>query len=84
MELAPDLTTRDSYFTILVEVFTNHISVENIYFTKHVEWTEHKIVGFKPANRHQITLQSSFSTISIHFFVKQKLCKHNKLQRRES
>ena len=26
-----DLTTRDSYFTILVEVFTNHILTENIF-----------------------------------------------------
>ena len=25
-----DLTTRDSYFTILVEVFTNHILEKNI------------------------------------------------------
>ena len=32
-----DLTTRDSYFTILVEVFTNHILVENTYFTNHIE-----------------------------------------------
>ena len=28
-----DLTARDSYFTILVEVFTNHILAENTYFT---------------------------------------------------
>ena len=38
-----DLTTRDSYFTILVEVFTNHILVENTYFTNPIEWTEHTI-----------------------------------------
>ena len=31
--------TRDFYFTILVEVFMNHISAENTYFTNHVEWT---------------------------------------------
>ena len=31
-----DLRTRDSYFTILVDVFTNHILVENTYFTKHL------------------------------------------------
>ena len=43
-----------------------------------------KIVGFKPANRHQIIPQSSLSTISIinHFFVKQKLCKHYFLRSR--
>ena len=32
-----DLTTRDLYFTILVEVFTNHILAENKYFTNRVE-----------------------------------------------
>ena len=26
---------RDSYFTILVEVFTNHILEENTYFMNH-------------------------------------------------
>ena len=71
------ITTRDLYFTILVEVFTNHISAESTYFTNHTEWTEHKIMGFKPTNRYQIIRQSLLSTISIiiHFFVKQKLCK---------
>ena len=72
--------TCNSYFTILVEVFTNHISVENTYFTNHIEWTEHKIMGFK----YQIIRQSLLSTISIiiHFFVKQKLCKHYFLRSR--
>ena len=42
-----DLTTRDSYFTILVEVFTNHILVENTYFTNHIEWTEHTITALQ-------------------------------------
>ena len=32
-----DLTTRDLYFTILDEVFTNHILAENTYFTNHIE-----------------------------------------------
>ena len=31
-----NLTTRDSYFTILAEVFTNHISAENTFFTNHI------------------------------------------------
>ena len=31
-----DLTTRDSYFTILDEVFTNYILAENTYFMKHL------------------------------------------------
>ena len=37
-----DLTTRASYFTILVS-FTNHIYAENTYFTNHIERTEPKI-----------------------------------------
>ena len=32
-----DLMTHDSYFTILVEVFTNHILAEKTYFTNHTE-----------------------------------------------
>ena len=38
---------RDSYITILVEVFTNHISAEKIYFINHIEWTKHKIMALK-------------------------------------
>ena len=56
---------NDLYFMILVEVFTNHISAENLYFTNHIEWIEHKIMGFKPANRYEIIRQSLLSTISI-------------------
>ena len=37
--------TRDLCFTVLVEVFTNHILVENTYFTSYWEWTEHKIIS---------------------------------------
>ena len=84
-----NLTAGDLNLTILVEVFTNHISAENTYFTNYLEWTEHKIMGFKPANRYRIIRQSLLFMISIiiHFFVNQKLCKHyvygaehNKLQ----
>ena len=32
-----DLTTHDSYFTILVDVFMDHILAENMYFTNHIE-----------------------------------------------
>ena len=49
-----DLTARDSYFTILVEVFTNHFLIEYTYYTNHAKWTEHKIMGFKPGNKYQI------------------------------
>ena len=38
---------------------------ENTYFTNHIEWTEHKIMGFKPANRYQIIWQSLIPRISI-------------------
>ena len=49
-----DLTTCNSYFAILVEVFTNHILAENTYFMNHAEWTEHKIMVLKLANKYQI------------------------------
>ena len=49
-----DLTTRDLYFTILVEVFRNNISAENKYFTNRMEWTEHKLMGLESANKNQI------------------------------
>ena len=76
--------TWDLYFTTLVEVFTNHISAENTYFTNHRQWTEHNITVFKPANRDQIIQQSLLSAISIiiYFFVNQKFCKHYFLQSR--
>ena len=32
-----NLTTRDSYFTILVEVSTNYISSNDTYFTNRIE-----------------------------------------------
>ena len=46
--------TCDSYFKILVEVFTNRNLAENTYFTNHMEWTEHKIMALKPASKYQI------------------------------
>ena len=48
------LTTCDLYFTILVEVFTNHILAKNRYFTNHIECTENKIAFLKPAHKYQI------------------------------
>ena len=45
-----DLATRDSYFTILVD----RNLAENTYFTNHMEWTEHRIMVLKPANKYQI------------------------------
>ena len=30
-------TTRDSYFTILVQVFTNHILAKSTYFTDYID-----------------------------------------------
>ena len=32
-----DLTTRDSYFTILVEVFTNHILAKKIHISRIIQ-----------------------------------------------
>ena len=73
-----NLTTRDSYFTILIDYFMNHISAEIRNFTNHIKWTGLKIMGFKPANMYQIIRQSLLFMISIiiHFFVNQKLYKH--------
>ena len=39
---------------MLVDVFTNHILVENTYFINHIGWTEHKIMVLKPAIKYQI------------------------------
>ena len=52
-----DLTTRDSYFLILVEVFTNHILAENPYFTNHIEFLEYTIMVLKPANKYHVFWQ---------------------------
>ena len=60
-----DLMTRDSYFTVLVEVFTIHILAEDTYFTNHVEWTEHKTMVLKPTNKYQIIRQQRFATSTI-------------------
>ena len=46
------LTIHDLYFTVLVEVFLNHILAEDTYFMNHTERTEHKIMVFKPANKY--------------------------------
>ena len=64
-----DLKTRDSYFTILFEVLTNHLLAENTCFTNHIESTEHKIMVFKPANKYQIIWQCyNFKNILIDDF----------------
>ena len=39
-----DLMTRNSYFMILVEVFKNHILVENTYLTNCIKWPKQKII----------------------------------------
>ena len=46
--------THDSYFMVLVEVFTNHNLTENTYLTNHIVWTELKIMVLKSANKYQI------------------------------
>ena len=46
--------TSDSYFTIPVEVFPNHILAESAHFKNHIEWTEHKIMVLKSANKNEI------------------------------
>ena len=49
--------SNDSYFTILVEVFTNHILAESTYFTSRIERTEHSIMVLKLSNKYQIIWQ---------------------------
>ena len=51
-----DLTIHDSYFTILVERFTNYILAENTYFTNLMQWTEHKIMVLKPSDKYRIKI----------------------------
>ena len=46
-----NLTTRDSYFTILAEVLANHVLAKNTYFTNHVELADLKIVILKPTKK---------------------------------
>ena len=61
--------TRDSYFWILVEVFTNYILAENTYFMNHIERTERKIIVLKPANKYQIIQQGhNFKNILVDDF----------------
>ena len=64
----------------------NHIPAENMYFRNHTEWTEQKIMGFKPPNKNRIiqqyhsfknkALKTSTITRIIHFIIEQKFCKH--------
>ena len=49
-----DLTARDSYFTVLVDIFMKHILAEKTYFTNQTEWIEHIITVWKPSNKYQI------------------------------
>ena len=49
-----NLTTRDLYFMILLEVFTNYILAENTYFINQIEHTEHKVMVLKTANEYQL------------------------------
>ena len=46
--------TRDSYFPIHIEVFTNHILAANMYFRNHREWTEHKNIILNSANKYKV------------------------------
>ena len=54
----------DSYFLILVEVFMNHVSAENICCTNHIEWTEHKVMGFEPPKKQIIWQCHNFKKYS--------------------
>ena len=79
-----DLMTWDSYFTILVKVFTNHILAENTHFF-HESCRVRKTQGYGlPQIISKLlgnvkTLKTFPSTITsiIHFFIEQKFCKHH-------
>lgn len=43
---------HDLYFTILTEVFTSHILLENIHSTNHIERRKRKIMVLKRANKY--------------------------------
>ena len=43
--------TRDSNFTILVELLTNHVLAKNLYFTNHIDRAELKIMILKPTKK---------------------------------
>ena len=49
--------TCDSYFTILVKVFMNHILAENAYFVNPIMSTKHKIMVLQPADKYQTNWQ---------------------------
>ena len=68
-----DLTTRDSYFSILVEVFTNHILAKNTYFMNLIEWSEHKITVLEPADEYEINQQCHIFKSIIYFFYWEKI-----------
>ena len=75
-------------FTILFEVFTNHLLGENTCFTNHIESTEHKIVVLKPAIKYQIIWKChNFKNILIedfqHHLFEWKFCKHQFLWSRK-
>ena len=74
IEAGLNLTTRDIYFMILVQVFMNHILVENTYFTNHIEWTKHKIMFKYQIFGIAIILKTFLLAISsiIHFFLLSK------------
>ena len=75
--------TCDSYFTILVKVFTNHILAENTH-TFHescrVRITQDyglpKIITKLLGNVKTLKTFPSPITSIIHFFIEQKFCKH--------
>ena len=70
------LATPHSYFTILVGVFTNHISAENTF---HESYKMNRTQVNTKLFSNVMILKTFLSTISniAHFFTKQKFCKHH-------
>ena len=77
---------NDSWFVFHDSSWSFHepYLAENTYFTNRLEWTQHKIMIFKPVSKYQIirhlhNFKNILSTIStiIHFFIKQTFSKHH-------
>ena len=63
--------------------FTNHILAERKHLANHTEWIEHKIMVFKPENKHQMICNVIISKTwfpDIYFFIQQMVSKYYFLQ----
>ena len=76
--------TYDSYFTILVKVFTNHILAENTHIfhesckmRRTQDYGLPQIITTLLGNVKTLKTFPSTNTSIIHFFIEPKFCKHH-------